>query len=518
MSVGLNRTSSVLNLLQFKSDFVPADVGLKNTCHAATVPLTKIVATLGPATSTPETIRQILSEGVDVVRMNFSHGDYQFHTKIYQTVRKVAAELHKEVAVIADLQGPKVRTNTFPGGHITITKGQIISVIASDEPGKDGLITTKFTQMVTHCQVGEHILIDDGLMKLVVLERKPNELVCQVEQGGIVKDHKGMNLPETDLGPMPALTDKDKADAAFVLSHLDVDFFALSFVRRAQDVLDLRSIINQQKKPVRIIVKIEKPEAVHSLDDILAVSDACMVARGDLAVEVGPAKVPCIQKHIIRHCIEMGVPVITATQMLESMTHNPTPTRAEATDVANAIFDGTDCVMLSGETAAGEFPTETVRMMRQIIRETEFHLREGKKSQFHPHEFDPTRQRDSSGSTFGFAVGQAAHVLAQSTDAVCFGCVSDTGNAAIRLSTSRPAIPIYVFSSLLSTVRRVCLTRGAIGMLLPTVPPAEDIFAVLESRLKESGSVNIGETVVYTAGLPTLGRATTNTVHVKTVQ
>lgn len=450
--------------------------------------------------------------------MNFSHGDHEFHSNLYKTIRKVATDLGKEVAVIADLQGPKVRTNTFPGGHITLTKGENVSIIGSSDPGKPGVITTKFTQMITHCKVGEPVLLDDGLMRLVVTERKPNELVCKVEQGGTLKDHKGMNLPQTDLGPLPALTEKDIEDAKFVLQNLDVDFFALSFVRKVQDVLDLRKIINDFKKKVRIIVKIEKPEAIRFLDAILEVSDACMVARGDLAVEVGPAKVPCLQKHIIRHCLEMGVPVITATQMLESMTHNITPTRAETTDVANAIFDGTDCVMLSGETAAGEFPTETVAMMKNIIVETEYHLREGKLPQFKADTFDPSHQKDSSGKITGFSVGKCAHLLAASTDAVCFGCVSDTGNAAIRLSTSRPAIPIYVFSQELSTVRRMCLTRGTVGVKLNSTLSADEIFSELEKILKRMGAVKSGENVVYTAGLPTLGHATTNTVHVKTVE
>lgn len=365
--------------------------------------------------------------------------------------------------------------------------------------------------------MGEPILLDDGLIRLVVVEKKTNEIVCKIEQGGDLKNHKGINVPKTDLGQLPALTEKDIADAKFCLANFDNDFFALSFVRRAQDVIDLRKIIIAAGKQTKICAKIEKPEAIRNLDEILAVVDSVMVARGDLAVEVGVAKVPILQKHIIKHAKERGLPVITATQMLESMTHNPTPTRAEASDVANAIFDGTDCVMLSGETAAGEFPNETVETMAQIILETEFQLRE-KKEQYYQHLFDASKQKDSSGRSEGFSVGLAAHLLADQTSAVAFGCISDTGNAAIRLATSRPTIPIYVFSSSVATIRRMCLTRGAYGILMTSIPPAEEVFQEMENKLKRIGAVKSEDVVVYTAGLPTLEHATTNTVHVKYVE
>lgn len=479
-------------------------------------PLTKIVATLGPSTETEEGISKIISAGVNVIRMNFSHGDYSFHTKVYNTVRKVAKDLGKEVAILCDLQGPKVRCGNFKDGKITLVRGETVKIQGSKELGSPGLITTSFLPLVERCKVGEPVLIDDGLIRLVVIEKKPNELVCKIEQGGPVSNHKGINLPQTDLGKLPALTEKDIEDAKFCLKNFENDFFALSFVRAPQDVLDLRKIIKDAGKTTKICAKIEKPEAIRNLDAILAVVDSVMVARGDLAVEVGVAKVPVLQKHIIRHARELGIPVITATQMLDSMTHNPTPTRAEASDVANAIFDGTDCVMTSGETAAGEFPQETIEMMQQIILETEFQMREKKDEQI-AHRFDGKMQKDSSGKSIGFSIGLAAHVLADQCDACAFGCVSDTGNAAIRLSTSRPSIPIYVFTPNIATVRRMCLTRGAIGILLTSTPPAEEIFREMENKLKRVGVVKTGDTVVYTAGLPALEFATTNTVHVKQV-
>ncbi|KAK2964620.1 Pyruvate kinase [Blattamonas nauphoetae] len=513
----MQRKSSATNLLAYKREILGAN-GTTLTPPANFTPLTKIVATLGPATQTYETISRIIEAGVNVIRMNFSHGTHEFHKEIYNTVRKVASDLGTEVAIICDLQGPKVRCNCFPDGGIELKRGEKVSVVHSAEDGKPGLITTKFQAMIEHCKVGEPVLFDDGLLRAVVVERKPNELVLLVEQGGTLKNRKGINLPSTDLGPLPALTEKDRDDAIFVLRELEADFFALSFVRKPEDVHDLRKVIEAEGKDTRIIAKIEKPQAIQCLDDIITIVDGVMVARGDLAVEVGPAKVPCLQKHIIRHCLEFGVPVITATQMLESMTHNVTPTRAEATDVANAIFDGTDCVMLSGETAAGEFPVETVNTMQQIILETEFNIRDGHATQFKSRLFNPLHQKDSSGKTAGFQVGLAAHLLAENTDAAAFGCVSDSGNSAIRLSTSRPSIPIYVFSTSLQTVRRMSLTRGTYGVILSSIPSAEDVFGQMEKRLKRLGVVKTGDNVVYTAGLPTLEHATTNTVHVKTVE
>ncbi|KAA6385414.1 MAG: Pyruvate kinase, partial [Streblomastix strix] len=378
----LQKQSSAQNLLQYKREFVTIDKQLQLSPSAKFTPLTKIVATLGPSTNDYESISKIVQAGVNVVRMNFSHGDYKFHQSVYDLVRKIASDLNKEIAILADLQGPKVRCGNFPGGKIELKRGSTIPFIYSKDDGTPDLITTTFKPIIERCKVGEPILMDDGLLRLTVKEKQKDRLILSIEQGGFLGNHKGINLPFTDLGELPSLTEKDIADANFVLKNLDVDFFALSFVRRPQDVLDLRKIIDKAGKQTRICAKIEKPEAVRQLDAILQVVDSVMVARGDLAVEVGVAKVPCLQKHIIRHCLDHGIPVITATQMLESMTHNPTPTRAEATDVANAIFDGTDCVMLSGETAAGEFPTETVAMMQQIILETEFQLHLDRRTQY----------------------------------------------------------------------------------------------------------------------------------------
>jgi len=328
-----------------------------------------------------------------------------------------------------------------------------------------------------------------------------------------LKNYKGINLPKTDLGELPALTPKDIEDAKFALANLEPDFIALSFVRRPQDILDLRKIITEYGKSTKIVAKIEKLEAINNLPEILAVVDAVMVARGDLGVEVGNEKVPELQKYIIRSCVERGIPVITATQMLESMTNNPTCTRAEASDVANAVWDGTDAVMLSGETAIGEFPSETVTMMRQIILQAEHTLRTDPQSRrrFNDRDFDPNLQKDSSGTTLGFTIGRAARRIAEEVNAVAFGCTSDTGNAAIRIATARPMQPIFVFTPSLGTVRRMCLVRGCFAFLWET--DVATPLLTMDSTLLKQG-LQKGSAVVYTTGFPSL-RCTTNTMMVR---
>lgn len=382
--------------------------------------------------------------------------------------------------------------------------------------GEPGIITTKFRPLVEKCKVGDPILLDDGLLRLEVIAKNEDHLVCKIIQGGVLKNHKGINLPETDLGVLPALTPKDKEDATFALGNLNPDFIALSFVRQAQDIIDLRDIIKASGKITKIVAKLEKPEAINNLAAILDVVDAVMVARGDLGVEVGNEKVPELQKHIIRCCVERGIPVITATQMLESMTHNPTCTRAEASDVANAVWDGTDAVMLSGETAIGEFPVETVQMMRQVILQAEHFLRSDPqmRRRFNDRDFDPNLQKDSSGTTLGFSIGRAARKLAEEVGAVAFGCSSDTGNAAIRLATSRPMLPIYVFTQSLQTVRRMCLVRGCMAYRWSEEPT--DPLASMDSVLLSNNCVTKGQAVVYTLGFPSLHN-TTNTTMVRFV-
>jgi pyruvate kinase len=461
---------------------------------------TKIVCTIGPATCTPEKMHELLLAGMDVARFNFSHGSQEEHAKGIRVVRAEAEKLGREVAVMADLQGPKIRTNNFPGGAIELVDGTEVRIAFSDQDGGPGLITTKFEPLVRDSAVGDRVL------ELKVVRKGPDGLACLVVHGGELKDRRGINLPFVKLDVRP-MTEKDFSDARFALAN-DVDFIALSFVRSARDVCQLKDLIDQQARPVKVVAKIEKPEAVEDLERILQAADAVMVARGDLGVEMGIEKVPAIQKRIIREALCHGVPVITATQMLESMIVSPRPTRAEASDVANAVFDGTDAVMLSGETSTGRFPIETIKTMVQIIDDAE--------QQPVFFNFDDWHILDSSSSKQGMSLGKSARIFAEQMGAKALACLSDTGNAAIRLTAQRPQIPVHMFSTSLDSVRRMGMVRGAYAVHLKEPLPPGRVFPMMESLLVERGLIAAGDVVVYTAGISTANTVTTNTIHIRT--
>ncbi len=330
---------------------------------------TKIVSTLGPASGEEEQIKTLLEAGADVFRLNFSHGDHQNKLGLIERIRKVAAELNLNVAILGDLQGPKIRTGLMKGGFMDLIGGSKVTITTSTIEGEENIIPTIYENLPKDVKPGDHILFDDGLMDMEVLSIKGQDVCCKVITGGRLKDRKGINLPGTKVSA-PALTEKDLEDLDFCVKH-KVDFLALSFVRKASDVQQMKDLLVQKDHAPLIVSKIEKPEAVENFDAILEVTDSVMVARGDLGVEISPEKVPLIQKMIIQKCNAAGKPVITATQMLESMVNNPRPTRAETSDVANAILDGTDAVMLSGETATGKYPEEAVRVMDRVARDVE---------------------------------------------------------------------------------------------------------------------------------------------------
>ena len=467
--------------------------------------MTKIVCTIGPASNSPEMITQLISAGMNVARVNFSHGDHETHAETIRTIREMAKILNTEVGILADLQGPKIRTNRFPNGSISLAVDQEVRLIHSDGDGSDGVITTTFAPVIGDANIGDRLLMDDGLIEMVVIRKEKDALICKVVFGGILKDRKGINLPQTKL-KITALTDKDRDDVQFVLP-LGVDYIALSFVRSADDIVVLRKIIEESGFSARIVAKIEKPEAIANLNDILFASDAVMVARGDLAVETGNEKVPGLQKLIIQQALSHGIPVITATQMLESMITNPTPTRAEASDVANAIFDGTDAVMLSAETAAGKYPIATVEMMKKIIADAE-----NKEMFFN---FDDWDILDSNRTKFGMSIAKAAMALARESGAKAFASYSHTGNAAIRITSQRPAMPVFTFTSCIESVRRMCLVRGAFGIFLGREPQGDHVFTDMERVLISQGHIEAGDTIVYTSGIPAVSTETTNTIHIR---
>ncbi|MBI5546999.1 MAG: pyruvate kinase [Deltaproteobacteria bacterium] len=476
------------------------------TMSSAPARHTKIVCTLGPASRSPQVLRELLLAGMDVARLNFSHDTPEGHAAAIRTLRAQAKALGREVAIFADLQGPKIRTNCFPGGAIHLERGARVSVVHSEKDGAPGLITTRYFPLVRDAVAGDRLLLNDGFIELRVVAREGEGLTCEVVNGGELKDRRGINLPGVKLD-VPAMTEKDLSDARFALAH-DVDFIALSFVRSARDVEQLKAVIAEQPRRVQVIAKIEKPEALDELDAILKVTDAVMVARGDLGVELGIEKVPAAQKQVIRQALCHGVPVITATQMLESMVVSARPTRAEVSDVANAVFDGTDALMLSGETSAGAYPVETVRIMGEIIDAAE------RQQVFF--NFDDWHILDSSSSALGMSLGKAARLFAEQTGAKAMSCLSDTGNAAIRLTAQRPQIPVYMFSRHTDSVRRMGLVRGARGILLEEPLPPGRVFPGMESILLERGCVQRGDVVVYTAGISQNRNVSTNTIHIRT--
>jgi pyruvate kinase len=468
-------------------------------------PFTKIVCTIGPSSRSPEMVSQLLLAGMDVARLNFSHDERESHAEAIRVVRTEAKKLGREVGIIADLQGPKIRTNCFPGGAIKLVEGSDVRLEHSEGDGCEGLITTRFLPLVRDAVPGDRILMNDGVLELKVKSKDSKGLTCTVVIGGELKDRRGINLPHVKLD-VPAMTEKDVADALFAIEH-GVDFIALSFVRQARDVEKLKSLIAESGRPIGVIAKIEKPEAVDDLENILKVSDAVMVARGDLGVELGIELVPGVQKRIIREAICHGRPVITATQMLESMISCPRPTRAEASDVANAVFDGTDALMLSAETSAGRYPIEAVRTMRQIADDAE-----RQKLCFN---FRDPEILDSSSSKMGMSLGKSARILAEQMDAKALACLSDTGNAAIRLTSQRPGLPVYMFSLRLDSVRRMSLVRGASGIHLQEALTSWRVFPEMERMLLERKLVAPGEVVVYTAGISLKSDITTNTIHIR---
>ena len=329
---------------------------------------TKILCTLGPATATKERIRQLILAGADAVRLNFSHSKYETHRKLAEMTREVSAELDRHIAIIQDLQGPKIRVGTLPDGPVLLRPAERVILTTDAVASGDNRIPVQYKKLADDVRTGDSIFLDDGLLRLRVVAKSGRNIACDVINGGLLKEHKGVNLPGVNVSE-PSLTAKDRRDLEFGLS-LEVDYVALSFVRSAKDIYDLKRLIAKHGKTTPVIAKIEKIEAIRELDAIIMAADAVMIARGDLGVELPSYEVPLLQKRIIRKCRELGKPVITATQMLESMVQNPRPTRAESSDVANAVYDGTDVVMLSAETSVGAFPVETVMTMNDILRST----------------------------------------------------------------------------------------------------------------------------------------------------
>ncbi len=452
---------------------------------------TKIVATVGPASGSPEMVRRMAEAGVDVFRLNFSHGTHESHAAYAQAVRDAAALTQNPVAIMQDLQGPRIRTGRLRGGGpVLLEEGADVVLRAGDFEGDQRTVAVSYAGLAGDVEPGHTILLSDGLIELTVAAVDGEEVRCRVTVGGELGERKGINVPGAGLS-ISAPTEKDLEDLRFGIK-LGVDFVALSFVRTADDVRRLKEEIARVGGDVPVVAKIEKPEAVENLEDILQVSDAVMVARGDLGIEMATESVPVVQKRIIRMANRMGVPAITATQMLESMVESPRPTRAEASDVANAILDGTDAVMLSGETSIGRHPVGAVQIMDRIARRIES-LWRSEEGPFPP-------DIDEAGCAQQHALAKAACTIAEELNAAGIVPFTQTGSTARYISQRRPGAPIYALTPDPLTYRRLSLMWGVRAVQLGVFTTTDEMVAQGERRLRELGLVGSGDVVVYIAG------------------
>lgn len=449
---------------------------------------TKIVATLGPATDGLET--ELIRAGMDVARLNFSHGTPEEHARRCSAIRAAARACGRPVAVMQDLQGPKIRVGELAGGGpVHLHAGQELRITSDQVPGTADRIPCTYAGLPRDVRSGDTLLLDDGRLRLTALSTDGREVVARVEVGGDLGEHKGINLPGVAVSA-PSLTEKDCSDLGFGLRELDVDYVALSFVRSASDLGRARDEMARLGRTAPLIAKIEKPEAVHHLDPILASADAVMVARGDLGVEIGPELVPAVQKTIVQHANRRGVPAITATQMLESLVEAETPTRAEASDVANAVWDGTDAVMLSEETAVGAHPVLAVQVMARVVSASEKVASPGS----HPR---PQLGRSGAG-----AIAEAAHALAEGLDARAIAGYTRTGRTADLLATRRPGVPIFAFSPDERVCRRLALRWGVTPISAELGADLESSIAAVISALTERGDVAGGDRLVIVGSHP----------------
>lgn len=454
---------------------------------------TKILGTIGPATATVDKLCELLQEGLDGIRLNFSHGTHKDFEKIFSTIREVCIKESAPIPILVDLQGPKIRIGELEKPEIEIKTGNEIEITSDDVLGNDKLISCSYKSLVNDAQVGNIILIDDGLLHLKVIKKTDKVLRCKIKAGGTLRPRKGMNLPGMQLST-PALTEQDKDNLEFALKHR-VDFVALSFVRKADDIKELKAFLKKRKKEIPIIAKIEKEEAIENFEQILAVSDGIMVARGDLGVELSPQSVPILQKNIIRKCNSEGKIVITATQMLESMVSNPVPTRAEASDVANAVLDGTDVVMLSAETSVGKFPKETITVMNNIISQTEVHNDLKRNINFKvPLTLD---------ENLFDSVGRGITEVAKQLEAQSIVVFTNFGKKAKLIAKFKPECKVYAFTNSFDVMNNLNLHAGITPIFLKNIDEEENAIKESTKILKKRKLIKKNDLVIYTAGSPT---------------
>ncbi len=465
----------------------------------------KIVCTLGPACGKYEIIREMVKAGMDVARLNFSHGTYDMHLGFYKLVKQAEKELDKPIAVMLDTKGPEIRTGALKGGKPVILKDNQIFILTTEQiEGDDKKVSVSYDRLPMEVEVGQSIFIDDGTIHLVVEEIKGKEIVCRVVVGGELGEHKGVNVPGADLS-VPVLTEKDISDIKWGIEH-DVDYIAVSFVRTRGDIIEVRKILESFNSNIKIIAKIETRQAASNLNDLINVVDGMMVARGDLGVELPTEEVPLIQKKIIELCRKNSKPVIVATQMLDSMIRNPRPTRAEASDVANAVIDGADALMLSGETAKGKYPIEAVKVMAKIIKRVEKEVTMWQRSISLP-----------AAITVPDAISHASVTIANDMKSSAILSLSRTGSTARMVAKYRPLCPIIAATPYEKTLRELSLVWGVIPILNEDMNNMEDAVESALEVAQEKGLLKEGDLIVITAGIPVKLPGTTNVVQVHTI-
>jgi len=467
----------------------------------------KIICTLGPSSDSYETIRALAESGMNVARLNFSHGEYDHHRRLFEHIRRVSGETGRPIAVLQDLQGPKIRVRTFEGGGTVLHEGGTYILTTRDVTGDSRIASVSYEAFNRDVRPGNFVLLDDGKIKLSVERIDGPDVYCRVIYGGELTENKGLNLPGTVLS-VDALTEKDKADLRFGV-ELGVDYMALSFVQRPDDVRAVKAEIRAAGGDIPVVTKIEKPQAVSEIDAIIELADAVMIARGDLGVEMDTEEVPPVQKKIIAECNKQGVPVITATQMLESMINHARPTRAEAADVANAVLDGSDAVMLSGETAAGSFPVESVKTMNRIIT-----LIERENSQGYMLRKRMSEKVFPTSVAIGYSACNAAHLV----DASAIICFTQSGSTAQMIARFRPDEPIIAVTPRPETYYRTSLVWGVSAYLCEEFPDnMDEALVIVMDILKKHEDVKSGERIVATAGIPFVNKRGTNMLRVEEV-
>jgi pyruvate kinase len=453
---------------------------------------TKILATLGPQTSSVEKIKGLIKAGVDGVRFNMSHGNYDFFTQLFENVNTVCVELESPLATLIDLQGPKIRIGELKEPTISIETGNRIEITIDDIEGDERIISTSYKNLINDAQIGSPILINDGLIRLRIKEKRKNSLICDIENGGILSPRKGMNLPGMNLST-PSITEKDYRDLEFI-KDFRVDYIALSFVRSANDLIELKSWLKENNLNIPVIAKIEKKEAIDDFDSILKSCEGIMIARGDLGIELSPQEVPFIQKQIIKKCNEEGKLVITATQMLESMINSPIPTRAEASDVANAVWDGSEVVMLSGETSIGKFPIQTAGLMNEIITNSEKHPVNKEKLNFViPDNFE---------ENLFDSVFRGISEICKQINAQAVVVFTYKGRAARRLSKYKPDAKIIAISSSFETMNSLCLRWGVASLYMEKIDKEHIAIDQAKEMILNAGLVSEGDMVIFMSGTP----------------